>query len=105
MKPLSLIEKAFFLKKVKIFADLDLDLLLAVAEKLHYDEYDQNEQVFALNQAANRMYLIVQGSVQILDEQMRPLCDLTARGIFLETNPSSMSSPEVILPSAKATPT
>ena len=27
MKPLSLIEKAFFLKKVKIFVDLDLDLL------------------------------------------------------------------------------
>jgi CRP-like cAMP-binding protein len=82
MKPLSLIEKAFFLKKVKIFTDLDLDLLLAVAEKLHFDEYDQNERVFALNQAAHRMYLIVQGSVQILDERMRPLSDLTSGDFF-----------------------
>ena len=82
MKPLSLIEKAFFLKKVKIFADLDLDLILAVAEKLHYDEYDQNEQVFAQGQAANRMYLIAQGNVQILDKQMRSVCDLTAGGLF-----------------------
>jgi CRP/FNR family transcriptional regulator, cyclic AMP receptor protein len=82
MKPLSLIEKAFFLKKVKLFADLDLDLLLAIAEKLHHDEYDQNERIFALNQAANRMYLIVHGTIQILDERMRPLCDLGSGDSF-----------------------
>lgn len=82
MKSLSLIEKAFFLKKVKIFADLDLDLLLAVAEKLHDDEYDQNERIFSFNQAANRMYLVVHGTVQILDEWMKPLCELTSGDYF-----------------------
>lgn len=82
MKPFSLIEKAFFLKKVKIFADLDLDLLLAIAEKLHHDEYDQNDHVFSLNQAANRMYLIVQGSIQILDERLRPVSELSAGDFF-----------------------
>ena len=82
MKPLSLIEKAFFLKKVKFFNDLDLDLLIAVAEKLHPDEYDQNERVFALHQAANRMYLIVHGIVQILDERMRLICELTSGDCF-----------------------
>lgn len=82
MKSLSLIEKAFFLKKVKLFADLDLDLLLAIAEKLHHDEYDQNERVFALNQAANRMFLIVQGRVQILDELMRPISELEVNDFF-----------------------
>jgi|GEM_PF-663032 len=82
MKPLSLIEKAFFLKKVKIFADLEFDLLLAVAEKLHFDEYDQNERVFALNQTANRMYFIVHGCIQILDERMRSICDLSNGDFF-----------------------
>lgn len=82
MKPLSLIEKAFFLKKVKFFADLDLDLLLAVGEKLHHDEYDQNERIFALHQAANRMYLIVHGIVQILDERLRPICELSSGDCF-----------------------
>ncbi len=38
MKQLSLIERAFFLKKVRLFSELDLDSLLAVAEKLHHDE-------------------------------------------------------------------
>jgi CRP-like cAMP-binding protein len=82
MKPLNLIEKAFFLKKVKIFADLDLDLLLAVAEKLHDDDYDQNERIFAHNQTANRMFFIIQGTVQILDERMRPLCELGSGDCF-----------------------
>lgn len=69
MKPFSLIDKAFFLKKVKPFSDLDLDLLLPIAEKLYYDEYDANERVFSHGQAANRMYLIVQGSVLIEGEK------------------------------------
>ena len=82
MKPLSLIEKAFFLKKVKLFADLDLDLLLAIAEKLYDDDYDQGEKIFCHSQAANRIYLIVQGSVQILDEKLRPLAALSACDFF-----------------------
>lgn len=82
MKPLSLIEKAFFLKRVKPFSELDLDLLLAIAEKLYYDEYDANERVFAQGQAANRMYLIVQGSIEIFDEKMRPLYSLGSGGFF-----------------------
>ncbi len=73
MKPLSLIEKAFFLKKVKPFSELALDLLLAIAEKLYYDDYDAAERVFAHGQAANRMYFIIQGAVEIHDERMLPL--------------------------------
>jgi len=69
MKSFSLIDKAFFLKKVKPFSDLDLDLLLPIAEKLYYDEYDANERVFSEAQAANRMYLIVQGNVKIERDQ------------------------------------
>jgi CRP-like cAMP-binding protein len=82
MKSLTLIEKAFFLKKVKFFADLELDLLLAVAEKLHYDEYDQNECVFSFGQTANRVYFLMQGSIKILDERMRLLTELGPNDLF-----------------------
>ena len=70
MKTLSLIEKAFFLKKVRIFSGLDFELLLAIAEKLHDDDYDAEEKVFMSGQVANRIYFIAEGSVQLLDERM-----------------------------------
>jgi CRP-like cAMP-binding protein len=72
----SLIEKAFFLKKVRLFAELDLELLLAIAEKLHEDDYDAGEKVFTSGQVANRIYFIAQGAVQIVDEKMRPISEV-----------------------------
>jgi CRP-like cAMP-binding protein len=82
MKPLSLIEKAFFLKKVRLFSELDFELLLSVAEKLHDDDYDAQEKVFMTGQVANRIYFIAHGSVQLLDERMRPMIDLGAGEFF-----------------------
>jgi len=78
----SLIEKAFFLKKLRLFNELDLEILLAIAEKLHEDDYDANEKVFTPGQVANRIYLIVQGTVQILDDRMRLLAELNAGDYF-----------------------
>jgi len=78
----SLIEKAFFLKKSRLFNELDLEILLAIAEKLHEDDYDAGEKVFTSGQVANRIYLIVEGTVQILDEQMKPLTELNAGDYF-----------------------
>jgi CRP/FNR family transcriptional regulator len=82
MKPFSLIEKAFFLKKVRLFSELDFELLLALAEKLHDDDYDPNEKVFASGQVANRIYLIAQGTVQIFDERMKLLSELNTGEFF-----------------------
>jgi CRP-like cAMP-binding protein len=82
MKPFSLIEKAFFLKKVRLFSELDFELLLALAEKLHDDDYDPNEKVFGSGQVANRIYLIAQGTVQIFDERMKVLCELSTGEFF-----------------------
>lgn len=73
----SLIEKAFFLKKIPLFNELELELLLAIAEKLHEDDYDADEKIFSSGQVANRIYFIVKGKVQILDEKSRPLTELT----------------------------
>lgn len=78
----SLIEKAFFLKKTRLFSDLDLEILLAIAEKLHEDEYDKDEKVFTPGQVANRIYLVVSGSVQIFDAERRPLIELGAGEYF-----------------------
>ncbi len=82
MKQLSLIEKAFFLKRTRIFNDLDLDLLLAIADKVSQDLYDKDETIFSVNQVANRMYLIAQGAVKITDSKGLILSELTAPEFF-----------------------
>ncbi len=78
----SLIEKAFFLKKISLFSELELELLLAIAEKLHEDDYDANEKVFSSHQVANRIYFIVEGTVQILDEKNKVLSELFSGSYF-----------------------
>jgi CRP-like cAMP-binding protein len=78
----SLIEKAFFLKKSRLFNELELELLLAIAEKLHEDDYDAKEKIFSLAQVANRIYFIIQGKVEIFDDQSKFLCELTNGNYF-----------------------
>jgi len=68
MKPLALIDRAFFLKKIPLFATLDLDLLLPIADKLGIAAYQANEHIFGINDEASRMYFIVKGTVEIRDE-------------------------------------
>jgi CRP/FNR family transcriptional regulator, cyclic AMP receptor protein len=82
MKQLSLIEKAFFLKKTKVFSDLDLDLLLAIADKISQDLYDKDETVFSINQVANRMYFVANGTVQILDQGDQMIAELSPPEFF-----------------------
>lgn len=67
MKQLSLIEKAFFLKRVSLFEDLDLDMLIAIADKMNQDIYDKDEIVFEKTHKPLRMYFIAKGSVDLLD--------------------------------------
>ncbi len=82
MKELSLIEKAFFLKKILLFEELDLDLLVAIADKMGQDIFDAKDKVFEINGKASRMYFIVQGKVQLLDENKLPFQTLTATHFF-----------------------
>lgn len=78
----SLIDKAFFLKRVRLFHELELELLLAIGEKLHEDDYDAKEKIFAFNQAANRIYFVVKGSVEILNANGKSLGLLGAHQYF-----------------------
>lgn len=82
MKQLSLIEKAFFLKKTRVFSDLDLDLLLAIGDKISQDIYDKEETIFSMNQVANRMYFVASGSVKILGENSLLLAELSSPEFF-----------------------
>jgi CRP/FNR family transcriptional regulator/CRP/FNR family cyclic AMP-dependent transcriptional regulator len=82
MRPFSLIEKAFFLKKVKLFSELDFELLLSIAEKMHDDDYDANEKVFTNGQVANRVYFIAQGTVELSDTRMKWIGELSAGEFF-----------------------
>jgi CRP/FNR family transcriptional regulator, cyclic AMP receptor protein len=69
----SQIEKAFFLKKLKLFAELDLEILLSIAEKLHEDDYDKSETIFSRGQVANRIYFIAKGEVEIEGKRLKEL--------------------------------
>ena len=86
----SLIEKAFFLKKVRLFSELGLELLLTIAEKLHEDDYDANEKIFHTGQVANRIYLIAKGVVQIVDEKMKLLTPFRAQASMSPREPATL---------------
>jgi CRP/FNR family transcriptional regulator, cyclic AMP receptor protein len=68
MNELTLIEKAFFLKKTKLFSDLDLDLVLAIADKAEQRSVEDKEPIFLSNQDAHCLYVIVSGKVAIIDD-------------------------------------
>ena len=68
MKHLTLIEKAFFLKRLQLFSELDLDLLLAIADKVEELSVEKEDIIFTVNQDAHRLYCIYSGEVAIFDE-------------------------------------
>ena len=68
MNELTLIEKAFFLKKTKLFAELDLDLALAIANKAEQRNAEDQEIIFSSNQDAHCLYVLISGKVTIIDD-------------------------------------
>lgn len=84
MKRLTLIDKAFLLKRTPLFAALDLDLLLGIADKLNPVIYDPGDFVFLSNEEANRMYFIVKGQVDIRTPQSLPIHTFQGNGFFGE---------------------
>ena len=82
MKTWTLIDKAFALKKSVLFSELDLDLLLAIGDKMNTAEFASEEIIFPIHQEAHRMYFIVDGSVIIEDELQKDLCRLQTGEFF-----------------------
>lgn len=63
MKKIGLIDRAFLLKRTPLFASLDLDLILASADKLAVSTWNPNEVIFEKGDEATRMYFIAEGEV------------------------------------------
>lgn len=76
MRQLTLIDKAFLLKRTPLFGMLDLDLLLVISDKLETVQMDHDDYIFAVGEVATRMYFIVKGAIEIKDEQNRVLAQL-----------------------------
>jgi CRP/FNR family cyclic AMP-dependent transcriptional regulator len=82
MKRLTLVDKAFFLKKTLLFSALDLDLLLAIADKLNLVSFDAKKPIFSIGEEAFRMYFILEGTVEIRNEQGNVLDELSDENFF-----------------------
>lgn len=65
MKPLTLIDKALLLKRTPLFSSLSLDLLLSISDRLTLIAFQNNDCIFLANEEANRLYFIVNGTVEI----------------------------------------
>lgn len=82
MKKISLIDKAFILKNTPLFSKLDLDLLLPIADKLAFADFDQDDVIFSLSEEAHRMYFIVKGRVAIKDASKKMIAKLSVADFF-----------------------
>lgn len=65
MPQLSLIDKAFLLKKTELFGHLDLDLLLTVADRLSPIAYEKGASIFHRGRSGRRLYVVVTGHISI----------------------------------------
>ena len=82
MKTLTLIDKAFLLKRTPLFNMLDLDLLLIISDKLGTIHADAGECIFAIGEPAVRLYFIVKGTIDILDKERKLLAHLHTPDFF-----------------------
>ena len=82
MKTLTLIDKAFLLKKTLLFNALDLDLLLTISDKMGVTECQAGEILFQIEQEAHRMYFIIEGQMEILDRHNQLLASLKEGDFF-----------------------
>ncbi|MCH9633720.1 MAG: hypothetical protein S4CHLAM7_04530 [Chlamydiae bacterium] len=73
----NLIEKAFLLKKTVLFADINLDDLLIIADKLDSIETQENQIIFKEDQTAQHMYIITEGKIELKNstDQISSLLD------------------------------
>ena len=69
MKALSLIEKVMHLKNTVLFREVDLDLLLTIADKLNTSHFNEGETVFHVQQEGHRMYWLIHGTAQVQNKE------------------------------------
>lgn len=82
MKRLNLIDKAFLLKRTALFGSLDLDLLLAIADKFNLASCDAGDLIFPSGQDVHRLYVVAKGTVVLRDASHKPLAHLGTAAYF-----------------------
>jgi CRP-like cAMP-binding protein len=60
---MNIVDKAFSLKQCSLFRELNLEQLLAIAEKMEERRLPPGKEVFSAGQEAYHMHLIVEGTV------------------------------------------
>lgn len=81
-KQINLIDKTFLLKKTSLFGNLDLDLLLAISDKMESVVYKRGSACLKLGGTANKMYLITEGSVEIKSPRGEVFAEISAGDFF-----------------------
>lgn len=76
------IEKAFLLKKTFLFADLSLEQLFAIANKIETLEIEANEYIFKNNQTALHIYIIARGNIDLISPEQEILISLGEGDLF-----------------------
>ena len=65
MGSLAQIEKVLFLQGVEVFSYCSASQILRIASIAHEQRFSSGEEVFSLNDAADSIYCIVEGSVKL----------------------------------------
>lgn len=79
---MNLIEKSLLLKETALFASLELELLLTIAEKLTRQPCQPGQLLFPYGAEANLLYLIAGGEVDIESESGENIITLRRGEIF-----------------------
>lgn len=82
MASYNLIEKAFSLKKTAPFGMLDLEILLAIGERVSVLAFNKGDKIFQMGQEDNRLYILVEGSVEVRGAQGVIMATLKPHEVF-----------------------
>ncbi|MBQ8499045.1 cyclic nucleotide-binding domain-containing protein [Chlamydia sp.] len=66
---MNLIDKAFLLKKTFLFASLDMDVLLSIADKSEVMLFKASSEIFSEGQRSFSLYVIAEGCVKIFSKE------------------------------------
>ncbi|MEI6531300.1 MAG: cyclic nucleotide-binding domain-containing protein [Chlamydiota bacterium] len=82
MQKSSLIEKAFLLKKTTLFAGVDLDLLLSLADKATMGTFEAQEPIFGACQEGSRLYVVADGRIALFCPEKTLLGEVKSPDFF-----------------------
>ena len=99
---MNLIDKAFLLKKTFLYASLDMDVLLSIADKSEDMLFKASSEIFSEGQPSFSLYVIAEGCVRIfakepaINTRLKPL-DCFGEESFFNSKPREYSAEAITL--------